>query len=50
LRIDNLGFVVANNHVVLTDLQFPVAIAEVHAVAQAIAPHLAVGALAGLHP
>ena len=50
MRIDNLGFVVANNHVVLTNLQFPVAIAKVHTVAQAIAPHLAVGALAGLHP
>ena len=35
---------------VLADLQFAVAVAKVHPVAQAVAPHLAVGALVGLHP
>ena len=35
---------------VLANLQLPVTIAEVHAVALAIAPHLAMLALVGLHP
>ena len=35
---------------VLANLQLPVAIAEVETVALAIAPHLATGALVGLHP
>lgn len=35
---------------VLTYLQLPVAIPEMHAVAETIAPHLAVGAVACFHP
>ena len=35
---------------ILTDLQFTVAVAEVHTIAHAIAPHLAMLALVGLHP
>ena len=35
---------------ILTDLQFTIPVAEMHAVAHAIAPHLAVLALVGLHP
>ena len=35
---------------VLANLQLPVTVAEVHAVALAIAPHLAMLTLVGLHP
>ena len=35
---------------VLANLQLPVTIAQVHAIALAIAPHLAMLALVGLHP
>ena len=35
---------------ILTDLQFSIAVAEVHAIALAIAPHLAMLTLVGLHP
>ena len=35
---------------ILAYLEFAVAVAEVEAVAEAVAPHLAVGALVGLHP
>ena len=35
---------------VLANLQFAVVVTQVHAIAQAIAPHLAIGALVRLHP
>ena len=35
---------------ILTDLQFTIPVAEMHAVALAIAPHLAMLTLVGLHP
>ena len=35
---------------ILADLQFSVAVAEMEAVAEAVAPHLAFGTLAGFHP
>ena len=35
---------------ILADLQFSFAIAQMHAVAEAVSPHLAVGTLVSLHP
>ena len=35
---------------ILTYLQLPVAVPEVHTVSEAIAPHLAFGAVVGFHP
>ena len=35
---------------ILTDLQFTIAVAQVHAITLAITPHLAMLTLVGLHP
>ena len=50
-RLDILQrIVVHDNFFILTYLQLPVAIPEMHAVAETIAPHLAMGAVACFHP
>lgn len=38
------------NHIVLTDFQMSVAIAQMEAVALTVTPHLAFGASLGFHP